>query len=45
MRIFVQVITKTSFMAHDLLKEIEQGSKNAILKKKIITYYILKFRI
>ena len=27
-------------MAHDLLKEIEQGSKNAILKKKIITYYI-----
>lgn len=27
-------------MAHDLLKEIEQGGKNAILKKKIITYYI-----
>lgn len=27
-------------MARDLLKEIERGSKNAILKKKIITYYI-----
>lgn len=27
-------------MAHDLLKEIEQGSKSAIVKKKIITYYI-----
>lgn len=27
-------------MAHDLLKEIEIGSKNGLLKKKIITYYM-----
>ena len=27
-------------MAHDFLKEIGQGGKNAILKKKILTYYI-----
>ena len=27
-------------MAHNLLKEIEIGSKNGLLKKKIITYYM-----
>ena len=27
-------------MAHDLMKAIENGSKNAILKKRIINYYI-----
>ena len=27
-------------MKQTLLKEIEKGSKNALLKKKIITYYI-----
>ena len=27
-------------MALTLLKEIEKGSKNALLKKKIITHYI-----
>lgn len=27
-------------MRHDLLKEIELGSKNALLKKRIITHYI-----
>ena len=27
-------------MAHELLKEIEKGSKSALLKKRIIKYYI-----
>ena len=27
-------------MAYDLMKAIETGSKNAILKKRIINYYI-----
>ncbi len=29
-------------MKQDLLKEMETGSKNALLKKRIITHYILK---
>ena len=27
-------------MAQELLKEIEMGSKNALIKKRIITHYI-----
>ena len=27
-------------MTHGLLKEIEIGSKNGLLKKKIVTYYM-----
>lgn len=30
-------------MKQNLLKEMETGSKNALLKKRIITHYILKF--
>ena len=33
-------IHKATIMKQELLKEIEMGSKNALLKKKIITHYI-----
>ena len=29
-----------AYMKHNLLKEIEIGSKNALVKKRIITHYI-----
>lgn len=32
--------SKTKNMNHQFLKELEKGSKNAILKKRIITHYI-----
>ena len=39
-RIFVETTNKLRHMKQALLKEIEIGSKNALLKKKIITHYI-----
>ena len=30
----------TRYMYQQFLKEIEMGSKNALIKKRIITYYI-----
>lgn len=38
--IFVETTNKLRHMKQALLKEIEIGSKNALLKKKIITHYI-----
>ena len=32
--------TNMAYMKHNLLKEIEMGSKNALVKKRIITHYI-----
>ena len=34
------VLLRESIMKQQLLKEIELGSKNALIKKRIITHYI-----
>ena len=34
----------TRYMYQQFLKEIEMGSKNALIKKRIITYYIMVVR-
>ena len=35
------VLLRESIMKQQLLKEIELGSKNALIKKRIITHYIM----